>query len=651
MEPCSIGYFTADALDVKWGSFGIVRTRSGLFYSCELYPDNQVFAESSFNLSKFELPQISLIKSRQFAELVDGSYISIISEKEVIQSQQITVTLMNINIGAPDLQFVEKQIVHYLRSHVVPLVNGTKFNLKLITNQNAQLLIENKTQQQKFFRITPTTKINLVHNQASMNSVIEYPSFIDSFKKLSTYVCFSIYNQREQPKAVGFQGFLNAKQQNNSTQNKLQNQHPKGVLISGCEQSGRKTLVRYTAEKLNLKIHEIDADNFNSTQLTFPELTSNIPSKTIVLLKNFDPIVSGEETGFQKRVLTQLTDLIDRSNEVFFAMTVVSTESIPNTLQSSKRLSFKIVLPPLSNSDIQKILPSDFSQTAFDLASGIPIGDLVVAAENHDENELFDSISNDDGSKIKSSVAKTSWDDIGGLSLTKAAVREAVEWPLTRANELKKFGVKPPRGVLLYGPPGCGKTMIARAIATSLSSSFFAISAASVFQMYLGESERIVRDLFALARQKAPAVIFIDEIDAMVGKRGKVTGVSERVLSTFLNEMDGITTLNDVIVVAATNRKDSLDEALSRPGRFDCLIEVLPCMNEKDISEVLSVCTRKMPLEDNVIQDVSKLIKIGTSGAEIDNICREAALIALNRNLNTISSDCFQKVIEKYQKQ
>ncbi|OHT08183.1 ATPase, AAA family protein [Tritrichomonas foetus] len=647
---CSIGYFTADALEIKWGSLAVVRDRAGNFYSCELYPDNQVFAESSTNLSCFELPPIPLVKSRQYAELPDGTFVSIIKDNEIVSSSQMTATLLNTSIEQPEWTFVEKQLNSFLRGHPVPLANGTKISFNLLTNQIIQLQVENKSTLPKFFKITPTTKITFVHNHHSTN-LIEYPSFVELTEKLNKYINYSIYNSAKPPKLVGFQGFMKSSTTttNNNSKKNLPNYHPKGVMIAGANGSGRGTLVRNSADKLNLRFHEIDADKFNSTQLTYPELMVKISPKTVVLLRNFDNIVSGESTSFQKRVLTHLTNLIDKSHEVFFAMTVLSMESIPTTLQTAKRLSYSIVVPPLSNNDIRCILPPTFSKSAFTIASGLPTSALINARESNNENELFDSLSSSEGSQIRSSIAETKWSDIGGLSSTKVAVREAVEWPLTRSNELKQFGIQPPKGVLLYGPPGCGKTMIARAIATSLSSSFFAISAASVFQMYLGESERIVRELFALARQKSPAVIFIDEIDAMVGKRGKVTGVSERVLSTFLNEMDGVNSLNDVVVVAATNRKDALDEALCRPGRFDCLIEVKPCSCEEDVKEVLDVCTRKMPIDDDVLENASKLIKIGTSGAEIDNICREAALLALNRGEETISLNCFETIIGKYQ--
>lgn len=663
METCTIGYYTADTLELKWGSFAVVRDRTGRFFSSILYPDEQFFAESSSNSSSFELPSISFIKSRQYAELSDGTYISPIKENEITSTTQITVTLLNLKIGQPEWQFVERQLNNFLRNHIVALVHGTKLFFTLFTNQEAELLIENKITQPKFFKISPSTKIIYNHNNSQSSEVIQYPTFSDLTEKLIKYIKYSIYNNETPNNAQKSSGYLSmwkTPTTSNPTTTKKEdiNIHPKGIIISGADGSGRTTLVKHSSDQLNLPIITIDADKFTSTQLTYPELTQHIPEKTIVLLKNFDSILNSDqinENSFQKRVVTQLTNLIDGSKSTFFAMTVISRDLIPSQLLTAKRLSFQLSFPPLSMTDITTILPPTFSLLSVNCATNcIPARDLIHARLTGDERDLIDSCFSQDqgqrGVQIHGSVQKTSWDDIGGLSETKKTVKEAVEWPLTRSNELRKFGIKPPRGVLLFGPPGCGKTLIARAVATSLKSSFFSISAAAVYQMYLGESERVVRELFALARQRSPSVVFVDEIDAMVGKRGKATGVSERVLSTFLNEMDGVTELNDVVVVAATNRIEDIDDALKRPGRFDCLVEVKPCQNENDVREILNVCTRKMPLEIGAIDTAASLIKCGTSGAEIDNFCREAALVALNKGLDKISADCFEIVIKNLSK-
>ena len=468
------------------------------------------------------------------------------------------------------------------------------------------------------------------------------------------------------------------------TQGDNVNLHPKGCILCGPHGCCRSFLSRYVADQLKMRYIEIDAEPIPSTTITIKVLQNPIPQNSIVFLRNFDvrlSIISSQGSisdlktpgsSFANRLLSQLCDLIDRS-KAFFILSASSIEDIPASLSTSRRLGSTLTIPPISSTDVRQICNFSFinqnnstnsqlvkssqnsqtSQTNSNLKEekkefsekdieeiisiGVTAGVLIEAKLTGDHSGLYSR----DAASIIGTVTPTSWDDIGGLSETKAIIREAVEWPLSRAEELKEFGVKPPKGVLLYGPPGCGKTLIAKAVATSLKSGFFSISAAAVYQMYLGESERVVRELFALARQKAPAVIFVDEIDAIVGKRGEETGVSERVLSTFLNEMDGINTLQEVIVIGATNRVDAIDDALLRQGRFDCLIEVKPCQNLDDIKEVLKVCTKKMPLEDNVLDIIAEKIPLGSSGAEIDNLCREAALVALNQQKEKISVDHF----------
>lgn len=642
MNTCRIGFFTAEAIGVKWFSLAVVRDRNCNFYSVEVLPDNQAFAESSTIKSCFELPKTDFIKKRQYGELEDGTYISAIGDKELTNATNVNISLIHTRIDQPEWQFIERQISLYFRSHKFAFVNGTIATLNLINGKTVRFLIETTIKQPKFYVFAPATKINYIQSK-NTNNVYAFPTFVHTASILKKYISYSMYNAAEAPK--GLFNLQVTKMNQQPTTEKF-NPHPKGCIICGAEGSGRSFLTQYIADEMNLRFLVIDADPFMSYQITFPELSQEITPKTIVHLKNFDQHFSGDQTPFEIRLISQLLALIDDSKQVFFVMTAISKDSLPNSLLTSKRLGFNIVIPPLSTKDIQFIIGSKFSQEIIDTALGSTTAQLIAAAETGDQSELYDSLQSE--GVIKGSVSQTNWEDIGGLSETKKAVREAVEWPLTRTKDLNNFGIKPPRGVLLHGPPGCGKTMIARAIATSLSSSFFSISAASVFQMYLGESERVIRDLFALARQKAPAVIFIDEIDAMVGKRGQFTGVSERVLSTFLNEMDGVTTLQDVVVVAATNRLKALDEALCRPGRFDCIIEVLPSQTIQDIAEILQICTKKMPIEDNVIEEISQIIPLGTSGAEIDNFCREAALLALHDGSEKISCKHFYNIMNKH---
>ncbi|MEM2596954.1 MAG: CDC48 family AAA ATPase, partial [Candidatus Caldarchaeum sp.] len=228
------------------------------------------------------------------------------------------------------------------------------------------------------------------------------------------------------------------------------------------------------------------------------------------------------------------------------------------------------------------------------------------------------------------------WEDIGGLEQVKQKLIEMVEWPLKYPEKFEKLGIKPPRGVLLYGPPGCGKTLLAKAVATESEANFITIKGPEIFSKWVGESEKAIREIFRKARQAAPAVIFFDEIEAIAPRKDLAedsSGVTNRVASQLLAEIDGIEELNDIVVIGATNRPDMLDPALLRPGRFDRLL-LIPPPDEKARAEIFYIYTRKMPLADDVNIEVLASRCEGYSGADIESVCKEAALAALRRDIN-----------------
>jgi 26S proteasome regulatory subunit T3 len=246
-----------------------------------------------------------------------------------------------------------------------------------------------------------------------------------------------------------------------------------------------------------------------------------------------------------------------------------------------------------------------------------------------------------------------SYKDIGGMDIQKQEVREAVELPLTHFDLYKQIGIDPPRGVLMYGPPGTGKTMLAKAVANATTASFIRVVGSEFVQKYLGEGPRMVRDVFRLARENSPAIIFIDEIDAIGTKRfDSQTGADrevQRILLELLNQMDGFDQSTNVKVIMATNRHDTLDPALMRPGRLDRKIEFpLPDRRQKRL--VFQACTAKMSLADEVdLEDfVSRPEKI--SAAEISAICQEAGLQAVRKNRYVILTKDFEESYRKHVK-
>ncbi|MCL5876947.1 MAG: CDC48 family AAA ATPase [Candidatus Bathyarchaeota archaeon] len=234
-------------------------------------------------------------------------------------------------------------------------------------------------------------------------------------------------------------------------------------------------------------------------------------------------------------------------------------------------------------------------------------------------------------------VSTVHWDDAGGLEDIKQHLKEAVEWPIKNPEMFTRLGIRPPKGILLYGPPGCGKTLLARAVATESESNFISIKGPEVFSKWVGESEKAIREVFRKARMAAPAVIFLDEIDSLTPRRGmgmSDSGVSERVISQLLTEMDGITPLQDIVVIAATNRPDMVDGAVIRPGRFDRLIYV-PEPDDKSRLQIFKLYTKGMPINPDVDLNQLAMMTKYYSGADIESLCREAAMHSLRRDVNS----------------
>jgi len=224
------------------------------------------------------------------------------------------------------------------------------------------------------------------------------------------------------------------------------------------------------------------------------------------------------------------------------------------------------------------------------------------------------------------------WSDIGGLQKVKEDIKEAIELPLKKPKMFEKMGIRPLKGVLLYGPPGTGKTLLARAVANESEANFISISGAQVLTKWVGESEKTVRELFRKARMAAPCILFVDEIDAIAPKRrgggNDGTMVTERVVDTLLTEMDGLKELKDVIVIAASNRPDILDPALMRAGRFDRIIEIPP-PDDEGRYEIFKIHTAKMPLDKKVnLKELARITE-GYTGADIENLVREAGMTAI----------------------
>lgn len=247
-------------------------------------------------------------------------------------------------------------------------------------------------------------------------------------------------------------------------------------------------------------------------------------------------------------------------------------------------------------------------------------------------------------------VPNVKWEQVGGLEEAKRELKEAVDLPIKHPEVFERIGIRPVRGILLFGPPGTGKTLLAKAAATESEANFIAVKGPELLNKWVGDSEKGLREIFRKARQAAPCIIFMDELDAIVPMRGREDGgnnVTERMVNQLLSEIDGVQELNGVVVIGSTNRIDIIDPALLRPGRFDKLIAIgLP--EKQTRFEIFKIHTANMPVSPEVnFEDLAKRTE-GYSGADIEAMCREAGMIALRENLDSkqVTAKHFEKAFE-----
>lgn len=249
---------------------------------------------------------------------------------------------------------------------------------------------------------------------------------------------------------------------------------------------------------------------------------------------------------------------------------------------------------------------------------------------------------------------KTTWNEVGGLNEQIEEIKEVVELPLKKPELFKRLGISPPKGILLYGPPGTGKTLLAKAVANSTDTTFIEIVGSEIVQKFIGDGAKLIKEIFQLAKAKAPAIVFIDELDALCAKRIDLGTSGEReVQRTFMQllaELDGFKSLDNVKIIGCTNRKDILDPAILRPGRLDRMIEV-PNPDKEGIKQIYKIHMKSMPMEKKVNMEKIYDLSQELSGAEIRAVATEAGYFAIRENREVVSEDDFLKAIIKIRKE
>ena len=471
---------------------------------------------------------------------------------------------------------------------------------------------------------------------------------------------------------------------------------PKGVLLYGPPGTGKTLLAKAVAGETNANFTSLSGpeimgkyygESEERIRDIFKQAEQNAPS--IVFIDEIDSIAPkrDEVTGeVEKRIVSQLLTLMDGIKSRGKIVVIAATnrpDSIDPALRRPGRFDREIEIGIPDEEGRQDILnihtrgmPVDKQVDMNKIAKithGFVGADLEVLSKEAAMRSLRrilpeidldqDKISPEVLQKIKISsgdfgdalkevrpsalrevlvqIPNVTWNDVGGLDSLKEELKESIEWPIKHKEAFDHVGLRAPKGILLYGPPGTGKTLIAKAVAKMTDSNFISVKGPELLSKWVGESEKGVREIFRKARQAAPCIIFFDEIDALIPKRGggnSGSHVTEKVVSQILTEIDGLEELQDVMIIGATNRLDILDPALLRPGRFDRIIEV-PKPDAASREHIFKIHTKSKPLDTDVSFKKLAGMTEGLSGAEIESVANRAALAALKRHVHRKSQN------------
>lgn len=697
------------------GSWVEIYANSSESYYCTLWPanipDNQVFVNTFIKLqhetSEQTLPIIPITK-QTVAIKVTLSYK--FNEKFTTERQLSTFGFVFDQATKQQRnRFIRKLVEGNIITKDAVISKSDLFSLKLVSTFPEESIV----------LLTPATKISLIDGSSSTTDQLsELEQSLENMSLVGKDIDTITENMSSLQKAhnalyeVVCFPFLYK-----DWINQLHIECPKGVLLYGPPGVGKTFLVSSIAKRCNAKMFIIQGpevygpfigESEEKLRAKFNEaknyaITENVP--VILFIDEIDALTPRRDNAqsHENRMVAQLLTLMD-GVESRGRLVIVGATNRPNSidpaLRRPGRFDREISMEPPNAADRYALFQMQIKKMPLDVSVDIDVlstmtngyvaADInsicreaamsaVQRASKNVDSDVYVNMADfklalttvgpsmQRGFQVQ--VEKMNWNDVGGLEDVKRRLKQAVEWPLLYKDSFKKLGLKPPRGILLFGPPGCSKTTLVKVIASSTNVAFLSINGAQLYSPFVGDSEKVVRTTFQKARASAPAIIFLDETEAIVGKRNMGNGgssgdsVQERVLSTLLNEMDGVESAESVLVVGATNRPDMLDAALMRPGRFDQAVYVPP-PDADSRYEILKIHTKHMPLSSDVdLMGVASRTKFYT-GADLQNVCREAAMEALrsaklatdvtmahfNKSLTTIPPSLNADSVKEYSK-
>ena len=562
-------------------------------------------------------------------------------------------------------------IIDNSNANIDILINDMEQKLNLEEN-SPQNLEELNDEDKKLLKKIVEEKIG----KNKINELIEYKpiNLEDVYQNIVSLIDFHILKKDLEQNTKQESSLLN--------KNKSNFYRHKGILLCGNSGIGKTHI--FNCIKSNYLIPEninyFDINIYKDLQISDKNidfiksifLFSKLLSPTVIFIENMDKIFpnnsSNNEENSSQNVNLELNPLLSEfiiqinkmPSDIILLSSCEMTNKLTPELTKLGFFDYSISLPLpnyIQRKNIIEYIIKDFNHNLkqidinnlSDKTHGFVPGDFIklfkeaylkseLSQKNIITKELIDNCLGDikpiNLKDIIIDVPRVKWEEIGGNKEIINKIRQSIEWPLKNPEAFKRLGITPPNGTLLYGPPGCSKTLIAKALATESGLNFFAVKGPELFSKYVGDSEKAVRDIFKKARMSSPSIIFFDEIDAMASSRSnESTGVEDKVLCQLLNEMDGIEGRGKVILFGATNRPDILDKALIRPGRFDRLIYIPP-PDEISREEIFKICFKNMKIEKDINYHELAVKTPNFSGADIAKVSREAGMLAISDNIN-----------------